>query len=68
MECVVLPPGYSKAADAAARMCHSRFERDNIMEATAVTDQPIEPAGRKDDEDNMYNMTVRPSRSDHAII
>lgn len=49
------------------RMCRSRFERDNIMEATAVcgiggangSDQPIEPSGGKEDEDNTTSRTSR---------
>ncbi|KAI6128844.1 hypothetical protein EV401DRAFT_1930665 [Pisolithus croceorrhizus] len=49
------------------RMCRSRFERDNIMEATAVcgvssengSDQPIEPSGSKEDDDNTTSHTSR---------
>ncbi|KAI6044833.1 hypothetical protein EDC04DRAFT_3105614 [Pisolithus marmoratus] len=43
------------------RMCRSRFEQDDIVEAKAVcgSDQPIEPSGNKEDEDNTRSLASR---------
>ncbi|KAI6097583.1 hypothetical protein EDD16DRAFT_599109 [Pisolithus croceorrhizus] len=43
------------------RICRSRFEQDNVMEAATVsgTGQPIEPAGSKEDEDIKISHTSR---------